>query len=407
MTSYHASGADSRAAPPAAHRRCEGVDCRPKALTSLGCIPTMKRSPAITASRRLGSGPTAWDSLPWPRPVDGPGCPLRGRARVAGEPAPDARRGHGRGARASTNARGAHETGVREQCRPPGRRRTAETPLTVVASSEADGNRFEVRGLRGQRRVARTPGVTKNPLAPAPPWRGGARWRPHAPPRRRPPSTRTPAGPTAGAPPPPTVGSPAGRWRTPPLQAPNLGKRCQRAMGGTATARPADLQLPRRARRRPRRPSRARAAPPRASPTSSPRSRRPVGVETEAFARPRTAAAGPDKSSRMHTRPSGATDVSSRTFASSSNRPPMPRRRSGPGARGAGTTRRPPQLLAGLGVVGHDDARRGSRPGAAAPARERLADRCWASQTASGWSKAGRAHRGRLATARIGPVAPQ
>ena len=43
------------------------------------------------------------------------------------------------------------------------------------------------------------------------------------------------------------------------------------------------------------------------------------------------------------------------------------------GLAGGGHEAPPPQLLAGLGVVGRDDARLGPRPRAAAPARERLA----------------------------------
>ena len=365
----------------------------------------MKRSPAITASRRLGSGPTAWDSLPWPRPVDGPGCSLRGRARVAGEPAPDARRGHGRGARASTNARGARETGVRERCRPPGRRRTAETPLTVVASSEADGNRFEVRDLRGQRRVARTPGVTKNPPRARPPLGAvagdhtrrlaGGLHQPEHPPgllrglRRLRRLARRPA--AGGRHPfkrPTSASAASGRWDS--YCASGRTSSCLAGAGDD----PGDPPVPElRRRERRRRARRGRAGPP------TWRRRPPPGPGLPP----------PAPTSRAGCTPGQAEPQTSRAAPS-----PVPR--TGRPCRG--------------GAVGRA---RGGRARPAARHSSSLVSASWATMTRAAdpaqgrqlrpenalpaavgrvkrqadGARAGRAHRGRLATARIGPVAPQ
>ena len=76
-------GADSRAAPPAPHRRFEGVDCQPKALISLRRIPNHEEGPgdhgveaAVLEGDRLRLVAAAATG-------DGPGRPFRGRARVA------------------------------------------------------------------------------------------------------------------------------------------------------------------------------------------------------------------------------------------------------------------------------------------------------------------------------------
>jgi len=66
----------------------------------------------------------------------------------------------------------------------------------------------------------------------------------------------------------------------------------------------------------------------------------------------------------------------------------------------------PPQLLA-VSVVGHDDARRGSRPGAAAPVRERLAGGCWGESNGERMGQGQDEHTGATGDCEIGRVPPQ
>ena len=101
--------ASSRGGPPmppsAPHRpirRPPTVDPR---RSSRSGASTMKRNPAIHGVKaavlegdRLGLVAVAATG-------DDPGRPFRGRARVAGEPGPETRRGHGRGARAGASRR--------------------------------------------------------------------------------------------------------------------------------------------------------------------------------------------------------------------------------------------------------------------------------------------------------------